>query len=92
MAVSRPSLYHYIKSKDELLERLAEDLTAAALTVASEVGQNGQLTAPQKLHLAMRRMIEFIAAKPSRFRHCATGAGARDARTPSSPPSAPERT
>ena len=68
MGVSRPSLYHYIKSKDELLERLAQDVTAAAVAVVSEIAGDDTLTAPEKLHLTTRRMIEFIAAKPLRFR------------------------
>jgi AcrR family transcriptional regulator len=68
MGVSRPSLYHYIKSKDELLERLAQDVTAAAVTIVSEIADDQTLTAPEKLHLTTRRMIEFIAAEPSRFR------------------------
>jgi len=68
MGVSRPSLYHYIRSKDELLERLAQDVTAAAVAVVSEIAGDDTLTAPEKLHLTTRRMIEFIAAKPLRFR------------------------
>ena len=68
MGVSRPSLYHYIKSKDELLERLAQDVTAAAVAVVSEIAEDDTLSASEKLRLTTRRMIEFIAAKPLRFR------------------------
>jgi AcrR family transcriptional regulator len=68
MGVSRPSLYHYIKSKDELLERLAEDVTAAASAIVAEIANDATLDAARKLHVVIRRMIEFIAAKPSRFR------------------------
>jgi AcrR family transcriptional regulator len=68
MGVSRPSLYHYISSKDELLERLAEDVTAAAVAIVSEIASDESLTAPDKMHRTVHRMVEFIASKPSRFR------------------------
>lgn len=68
MGVSRPSLYHYISSKDELLERLAQDVTAAAVAIVSEIADDESLTAPEKLHRTVHRMVEFIAAQPSRFR------------------------
>ena len=68
MGLSRPSLYHYIQSKDELLERLVEDVTAAAAELVTVVAGDVTLTADEKVRQTVRGMVKLIAEQPSRFR------------------------
>jgi AcrR family transcriptional regulator len=68
MGLSRPSLYHYIQSKDELLERLVEDVTAAAAELVTVVADDVTLTADEKVRQTVRGMVKLIAEQPSRFR------------------------
>ncbi len=68
VGLSRPSLYHYVKSKDEVLERLMEDITARPAREAIAVYERSDLSPAQKLEHLVRDSTRRIAERPDQFR------------------------
>ena len=68
MGLSRPSLYHYVKSKDDLLARLVEDITTDAARQAKAIARRADLDAAGKLEALVRWNVRRMAEKPDRFR------------------------
>ena len=68
MGLSRPSLYHYVKSKDELLARLVEDITTDAARQAKALARRTDLDPAGKLDALVRWNVRRMAEKPDRFR------------------------
>ncbi|HEV8623432.1 MAG TPA: TetR/AcrR family transcriptional regulator [Acidimicrobiia bacterium] len=68
MGLSRPSLYHYVKNKDELLARLVEDITTDAARQAKALARRTDLDAAGKLEALVRWNVRRMADKPDRFR------------------------
>lgn len=64
---SRPALYHYFSSKDEILDRLIEGLAAATEAALSSVAvKDGPADA--RLRALVTALIEPVAESPGRFR------------------------
>jgi AcrR family transcriptional regulator len=64
---SRPALYHYFSSKDEILDRLIEGLAAATEAALSSVEpQDGPADA--RLRDLVTALIKPVAESPGRFR------------------------
>jgi len=68
MGLSRPALYHYIDSKDDLLKRLVADLTAAAVADDEQLRARTDLPPVEKLREFVRVMALRVAQRPHRFR------------------------
>jgi AcrR family transcriptional regulator len=68
LEISRPALYHYIRSKDDLLAALVHGITQQTAASLGEIAADGDLDPVQKLDRAIRDMVQRIAANPARFR------------------------
>jgi AcrR family transcriptional regulator len=68
MGVTRPALYYYVKSKDELLAKLVTEVTQAPATELAELARRPDLDATEKLRAAARLMVARLASQPARFR------------------------
>jgi AcrR family transcriptional regulator len=77
VGVSRPALYHYVSSKDEILVRLTEGLIVSAGQAISHAMAE-QLPADKQLAVVVRALVGPIAESPGRFRLLLT----RDASIP----------
>jgi AcrR family transcriptional regulator len=68
LGVSRPSLYHYIRSKDELLERVVRDMAAIADDlVAATLADTGPGPIA-KLHKMIDAIVDMVGSHPAHFR------------------------
>jgi AcrR family transcriptional regulator len=67
VGVSRPALYHYVSSKDEILARLTDGLMTSA-GAGIRVAMKEKLPADQQLALLVRALTLPIAESPGRFR------------------------
>ena len=67
MNISRPALYHYIGSKEELLVKLVEGVT---FRVARDLGRiaDEPETATQRLHDVIECVAKLMIEQPARFR------------------------
>lgn len=67
VGVSRPALYHYVSSKDEILARLTDGLIVSA-GEGIRVALREKLPADEQLPLLLRALLVPIAESPGRFR------------------------
>lgn len=67
IGVSRPALYYYVSSKDEILARLTDGLVDSASEGIREAMRE-ELPADQQLTLLVRALTLPIAESPGRFR------------------------
>jgi AcrR family transcriptional regulator len=67
MGMRRPSLYHYVSSKDDLLERIVGNFAEGGEAVVLEVARQ-DWDAPTKLRAIARGLCLEVASGPSRFR------------------------
>ncbi|WP_197277197.1 TetR/AcrR family transcriptional regulator [Sphingomonas profundi] len=68
MGLSRPSLYHYVRSKEDILARLVKDFTEVRAAEHSTVTTDPALDAPAKLRHLVASTVQPIAEHPLRFR------------------------
>jgi len=68
LEISRPALYHYIRSKDDLLAALVRGITQQTAASLGEIAGDPELEPLEKLGRAIRDMVLRIAANPARFR------------------------
>ncbi|QJY49333.1 TetR/AcrR family transcriptional regulator [Pseudonocardia broussonetiae] len=68
MGVTRPALYYYVKSKDELLAKLAADVAGGSASEMAEIAARTDLDALGKLHAIARLTVVRLARQPDRFR------------------------
>lgn len=68
MGVSRPALYHYISSKEDLLSQLVQGITRQTAAAMREIRQDLALSPDEKLQEAILDMARRIGANPARFR------------------------
>ena len=66
--LSRSALYHYFKSKDEMLASLVQEHTSARLPALAELASAKTRPAGERLREALRRTIEIRLASGSRLR------------------------
>ena len=67
MGISRPALYHYVKSKDELLAKLVIEMTEGNTAQILSVTTDPALTPIEKLSRIAHEMACNRALQPSRF-------------------------
>jgi AcrR family transcriptional regulator len=65
--LTRPALYHYFRSKDEILATLVEQESTCAAEKLRDIAR-GSLTPGEKLRAATRELVLDRAAAPDRFR------------------------
>src|ERR1700736_4871276 len=68
MGMQRPSLYHYVRSKEDLLAGLVAEVTQTSADRLDRVVERKDLDASRKLEALVRSVVESIAANPTRFR------------------------
>ena len=68
VGLTRPALYYYVKSKDELLAKLVEEITEGSATSIAAITKRGDLDAAAKLHAIVKMSAERQAQHAARFR------------------------
>jgi AcrR family transcriptional regulator len=68
MGMTRPALYYYVKSKDELLAKLAADVAGGSAVEMAELAARPDLDAVGKLRGIARLSVVRLARQPDRFR------------------------
>jgi AcrR family transcriptional regulator len=68
MGVSRPTLYTYVRNKDELLAALVYDVLDPTVRMLEEVTARTDLAEDERLIEALRRMVLQNCRNPARFR------------------------
>ena len=67
MGMSRPSLYYYFKSKDDLLASLVTEVTEGAAAQIRAVARDGDKNATERLRSVARLLASWRAQQPGRF-------------------------
>ena len=68
LGITRPALYYYVKSKDELLAKLAADVAGGSAAQITELAARPDLDAAGKLREIARLTVVRQATQPERFR------------------------
>lgn len=68
LGITRPALYYYVKSKDELLAKLAADVAGGSAAQIAELAARADLDAVGKLREIARLTALRQATQPERFR------------------------
>jgi AcrR family transcriptional regulator len=68
LGITRPALYYYVKSKDELLAKLVTEVTDGPLNELTELVARPELDAVGKLRGIVRIIVLRRASQPARFR------------------------
>jgi AcrR family transcriptional regulator len=68
MGVSRPALYHYLRSKDDILAMLVEQVSQTFADVLSELAARPYVSPTQKLRELTSLLVRQRAEHPDQFR------------------------
>lgn len=68
VGLTRPALYHYVKSKDDLLAKLVAEVTVVAATDIGEVAKQVELSAAQRLRDIVQLLVRRQGEQGERFR------------------------
>ncbi|MGW5645790.1 TetR/AcrR family transcriptional regulator [Saccharopolyspora sp. NPDC003752] len=68
LGITRPALYYYVKSKDELLAKLVTEVTNGPLDELSELAARPELDPVAKLRGVVEVIVARRATQPARFR------------------------
>ena len=68
MGLSRPALYHYVSSKEEILAKLVEEFAESKASELNAVISNPELRAAEKLSRVVTQTVRGVAEHPQRFR------------------------
>jgi AcrR family transcriptional regulator len=68
VGITRPALYYYVKSKDDLLAKLVTEVTEAPAADLGELASRADLDPAEKLRAVARLIVLRRAAQPERFR------------------------
>lgn len=68
MGLTRPALYHYVASKDELLGRLVTEITQEQAAILVGINEHIDLEPTDRLHRIVTAIALHQAAAPERFR------------------------
>ena len=68
VGLTRPALYYYVKSKDELLTQLVTEITEAPAAQLREINSTPDLDATGKLRAIAQALVMRQATHPARFR------------------------
>jgi len=67
MGITRPALYYYVKSKDELLAKLVTEITEGNTAQILDVANDPALDSVEKLSRIAYAMVHHRALQPARF-------------------------
>lgn len=68
LGMSRPALYNYVRSKEDLLTMLVEQVSEGTAEVLHELGSRKDLTAREKLANVVALLVRHRAVHPDQFR------------------------
>jgi AcrR family transcriptional regulator len=68
IGITRPGLYHYISSKEQLLAELVKDVSENTAHIVREVRHRTDLSSVEKLRTVVRTLVLQRAGAPERFR------------------------
>lgn len=68
MGVSRPTIYTYVRNKEELLAALVHDVLDPTVRILEDVTEQTDLPEDERLAEALRRMAVNNCRNPNRFR------------------------
>lgn len=68
LGITRPALYYYVKSKDELLAKLVTEVTQGPLDELQQIQADAGIGPVEKLRGMARVIVERRANHPDRFR------------------------
>jgi AcrR family transcriptional regulator len=68
VGLTRPALYHYVSSKDELLAQLVAEVTVVAATDIGKIARRTGMSATDKLREMVRLLVRHQAEQGERFR------------------------
>lgn len=66
--ISRPALYHYVSSKEDLLVMLVEQVSQGLAEVLGELSERADLTPTHKLRMVTELLVRQRAQHPAQFR------------------------
>jgi AcrR family transcriptional regulator len=67
VGLTRPALYYYVKSKEELLEKLVAEITEGSATRINAIARRADLDSAAKLHAIMTTSVQRQAQYAARF-------------------------
>jgi AcrR family transcriptional regulator len=67
LGITRPALYYYFKSKDEILAKLVQEITETAATELTAIAAASDVPASGRLRRLVAQSASRIAAHPERF-------------------------
>lgn len=68
VGVSRPALYHYVSSKEDLLVMLVEGVSQSLAGVLGELRERPDLTPSEKISMVTEKLVRQRLQHPGRFR------------------------
>jgi AcrR family transcriptional regulator len=68
VGLTRPALYHYVKSKDDLLARLVAEVTVVAATDIAKIAKHTELSATQRVRDIVQLLSRRQGEQGERFR------------------------
>lgn len=68
VGLTRPALYHYVKSKDDLLAKLVAEVSAVAASDIAAVAKRNDLSATQRVRDIVRLLVRRQGEQGERFR------------------------
>lgn len=68
VGLTRPALYHYVKSKDDLLAKLVAEITVVAATDIAALAQRDELSATERIRDIVRHLVRQQGEQGERFR------------------------
>ena len=68
VGVSRPALYHYLSSKEDLLVMLVEGVSQSLAEVLGELRERPDLTPSEKISMVTYQLVRQRVQHPGRFR------------------------
>lgn len=76
VGLTRTGIYHYFKSKDEMLEALVKGFTLETARNLEQLAKEDDTAALERLRAGVRFMVLKVAQNPERFRLLLTSEGA----------------
>lgn len=68
MGVTRPALYHYVKSKDDVLAKLVSEITEGGVARIRKISRQVERTPGERLRALAHHLAVERATDPTRFR------------------------
>jgi AcrR family transcriptional regulator len=68
VGISRPAIYHYFRTKDELLAELVAEVTVPSAVIFDRIEQRSDLDPLERIREVVRNMVLTVANRPLHFR------------------------